>query len=296
MFGKEREMEKREKLNDYIFITAGTLLMAAATNMFYDPAGMVPGGFTGLAILINRTTQRLFGKGLPLWAGNMVLNLPLIAYSAKTQGTKFTRRAITASVIFSAWLLLLPDLNIVHDDMLLTSVTGGALMGAGLGAVFFGKATTGGTDTIASMIHKKYPYISSAKILWALDAFVILLSVWIFGVNNSLYAIISAAVSGKISGAMVSGFKNAYAVYIISDRYERIKERIFAELNRGATLLEGQGMYTGKEKAVLFCAVSNRQAAELREIVQEEDENAFVIITDASEIRGRGFIPHDAVI
>ena len=134
--------------------------------------------------------------------------------------------------------------------------------------------------------------MSAAKILPVLDGLIILLSVWIFGLNISLYAVISVILSGRIADGLIGTFRNAYLAYIISDHYKEIGERILTDLDRGTTLLPGNGMYTGSDRPVLFCAVSRKQAVTLKELVYETDPQAFVILTDASEIRGEGFMQY----
>ncbi len=283
---------RRERLRDYLYIAGGTCLMAFSTNFFYTPAHMTPGGFTGLAIILQAITSPLISGGIPVWLGSALLNIPLILFSVLLRGWSFVRRTFLAAVIFSFWLYLIPETPLVVDDPFLTAVMGGGILGAGLGIVFMGRATTGGTDTLAAIINRLLPHISTARILWVLDGIVILLSAWIFGVKISLYALISVILCSRLADGIISGFRNAYVAYIISEKYPAIKDRILQEMNRGATLLEGRGMYTDSPRPVLFCAVSRKQVVILRDIVAETDRNAFMIITDASEIRGEGFLAY----
>ena len=278
--------------NELLWILSGTALMALSTNLFFSPAGMVPGGFTGLAMLIQHVTARFFPGGIPLWLGNILLNIPLILCSIKIRGWHFMKRTFLAALLFSGWLYIIPEYGLSNTDPFLTAVIGGSLLGVGLGLVFFGKATTGGTDTLAALIQHALPHLSAAKILPVLDGLIILLSVWIFGLNISLYAVISVILSGRIADGLIGTFRNAYLAYIISDHYKEIGERILTDLDRGTTLLPGTGMYTGSDRPVLFCAVSRKQAVTLKELVYETDPQAFVILTDASEIRGEGFMQY----
>ena len=277
---------------DLLWILSGTALMALSTNLFFSPAGMVPGGFTGLAMLIQRITSSFFPGGIPLWLGNILLNVPLILCSIKIRGWHFMKRTFLAAILFSVWLFILPEYPAADSDPFLTSVLGGSLLGVGLGLVFFGKATTGGTDTLAALIQHALPHLSAAKILPVLDGLIILLSVWIFGFRISMYAVISVILCGKIADGLIGAFRNAYLAYIISDKYKEIGSHILQELDRGITLFPGTGMYTGADRPVLFCAVSRKQAVTLKELVYETDPQAFVILTDAREIRGEGFMQY----
>lgn len=278
--------------SDYLWIIAGTALMALSTNLFFSPAGMVPGGFTGLAMLIQRITANLIPGGIPLWLGNILLNIPLILFSIRLRGWHFIKRTFLAAILFSLWLFIVPEITIAEPDPFLTAVIGGSLLGVGLGMVFFGKATTGGTDTLAALIQHGMPHLSAAKILPVLDGLIILLSIWIFGFRISMYAVISVILSGRIADGLIGSFRNAYLAYIITDKYTCISSLIMQEMDRGVTLLTGKGMYTGSDRPVLFCAVSRKQAVTLKELVYEQDPSAFVILTDASEIRGEGFLQY----
>lgn len=279
-----------EKKQDFFWIVTGTALAAFATNLFFTPANLVPGGFTGLAIIIKDLTRGLLTGGVPTWFTNLALNVPLILLSVRQRGFSFLKRTLAASLLFSFWLYVFPELPLAGDDLFLSSVVGGALMGLGLGFVFLGKATTGGTDTVAALIQPLIPHKSTAFVMQALDAAVILLSVWIFGMRVSLYAVVSVVIMSALADYVVIGSRNANVAYIISEKYQEIADEIFAELDRGVTLLQATGMYTGESRPVLYCAVSKKQSVLLREIVQSIDPSAFMILTDAREIRGEGFL------
>ncbi len=283
----------KEKRRDYLWIAAGTFLAALSANLCFTPAKMVPGGFTGLAIIIKYITAPLIPGGLPTWASNTLLNIPLILAAIRIRGWKFMRRTFITSVVFSLWLLILPEYPVLGDDLFLVTVIGGASMGAGLGMVFLGKATTGGTDTLGALLTRAFPHISTARLMQFMDVLVIALSVWIFGISISTYAAISVVLTSRVADRITYGSRNAYSAHIISDRYREISDAVLEELNRGVTVLQGQGMYTGEERRVLLCAVSRKQAVLLREIVAETDPKAFMILTDAREIRGEGFLTYN---
>ena len=282
----------KEARQNLIWIFVGTFFTALAANLFYTPADMVPGGFTGLAIIMRHLTLHLMDGGMPVWLGNLILNVPLILLAILLRGWRFMRRTLIASLLFSAWLYVIPVQAVVEDDLLLISLFGGAIMGLGLGLVFFGKATTGGTDTVAALVQKFLPHIGVARMMPVLDGAVILLSVWIFGIRVSLYATISVIVSGIVADRLISGLKNAYTAFIVSARYNEIAETVMKTMDRGVTSLKGEGMYTHRERPVLLCAVSKRQIADLKEIVYSADPDAFMILVDSREIRGEGFLQY----
>ena len=272
---------------------AGTFFMALATNLFFTPAEMVPGGFTGLAIIIRHLSLQVIPGGIPVWLGNIMLNIPLIIVAILVRGWQFMRRTFFASLMFSLWLYIIPEYRVIRQDLFLTAVCGGTVMGLGLGLVFLGKATTGGTDTLAALFQKLMPHLSVARILPVLDAAVVLLSVWIFGMEISLYAVLSVILGGYAADRVISGFRNAYLSYIISDHYQEIADEIMKELNRGVTQLSGTGMYTSSRRPVLFCGVSKKQIADLKEIVYTIDPDAFMILNESQEIRGEGFLQYN---
>ncbi len=281
-----------EKRRDYFWILVGTLIMALAANLFFVPANIVPGGFTGLSMLISELSKPFFKGGIPVGVINAVLNIPLVLFSIKLRGWAFMRRTFVATVLYSLWLMVIPVRALVANDLFLTSILGGAIIGVGLGLILYGKATTGGTDTLAAIIQYYLPHLSVSRIFPFCDAVVILLSVWVFGLQVSMYAVISVIVSGMVAESTVSGFRNAYFAYIISAKYEEVAEEIMRNLDRGVTGLKGKGMYTKNERPVLICAVSKKQAALLKDVVMTIDPDAFVILTDAKEIRGEGFLAY----
>ena len=287
---KLRRVFTRETRQNLFWIVAGTFFIALSANLFYTPADMVPGGFTGLAIIIRHLTMSSIDGGLPVWLGNLLLNIPLIILAIIIRGWHFIRRTFIASLLLSLWLYILPVYPVAGDDYLLIALFGGVIMGTGLGFVLLGMATTGGTDTLAALLQKLFPHIGVARIMPALDGLVIMLSVWIFGIRISMYAVISVAMCGIVADRLVGGFRNAYTAYIISENYTEISEEVMKDLNRGATILSGKGMYTGSDRPVLMCAVSKRQIADLKEIVCTVDPDAFMILIESREIRGEGFL------
>lgn len=281
-----------EKKQDYVWIVLGTFIMALSANLCFTPSHVVPGGFTGLAIIIKYVSEGLVKGGIPTWLSNIMLNIPLVLMAIKVRGWRFMKRTFAATLSFSLWLLILPEYPLTGNDLFLTAVIGGVGMGAGLGYVFLGKATTGGTDTVGAILQRAFPHMSTAALMKFLDAAVILLSVGIFGLRVSVYAAISVFIMSFVADYVTSGSRNAYFAHIISAKYEEIADCIMEEMDRGVTMLNGCGMYTKKDRPVLLCAVSKKQAVVLRELVADIDPKAFLILTDAREIRGEGFLDY----
>ncbi|MBP3543917.1 MAG: YitT family protein [Lachnospiraceae bacterium] len=283
-------MKMKEAWRDYLLIIAGTGMMALAIKGIYDPASMVTGGFSGIAIMVKNLTGGVITGGVPLWLTNILLNIPLFAVTIRIKGFRYIAKTVFATVCLSVALYVIPEVNLMPDDIFLAAVFGGVISGVGIGLVLMANATTGGTDTMAAVIQHYLRHYSIARIMQILDAVIVLAGVWMFGLKSALYAIICIYLVAKVSDGILEGLKFSKQVYIISECYEEIAGRIIEELDRSATALEGMGMYSGNKKQMLFCVVSKKEIVKLRDIVKSIDKNAFVIVSDAREVFGEGFI------
>lgn len=280
----------KNKFTHYILIIVGTLLMAVSVNIVYEPLQMVTGGLSGLAIVIKKVTGTFIEGGVPLWLTNLLLNIPLFITAIIVRGKTFVKHALFAEVSFTAALALVPtSFNFIGQDYLLAAVFGGVIGGTGIGLVFAANASTGGTDLMAMIIHKFKPYYSVPRILTVVDGIVVIVGIISFGITKALYAIIAVYITAKISDSILEGLKFAKMAYIISDEYERIAEKIMVELDRGVTGLSATGMYSNRDKKMLFCVVSKKEIVEIKELVAEVDPKAFIIVSDAREVMGEGF-------
>ncbi|MBR6950438.1 MAG: YitT family protein [Oscillospiraceae bacterium] len=277
------------QLAAHLFILLGTGLLAVSVQYFFDPAGLVTGGFTGLAIIIKALTGRFFEGGVPLWVSNLALNVPVFVLAYLLLGRKFVGRTLFGAVMLSVWLALLPAPFIQPKDLLLAAVFGGIISGAGVGLVFLGSATTGGTDLVAALIHKGLRHYSLASILMILDGAVVLVGLTVFGLRPALYAIITIYTATKVTDALLEGLKVSKAAYIISEKATEIAAEIMEKLDRGATGFPAVGMYTGKEKLIVYCVVSRKEIVQVKDIAAKYDPSAFVIVSDVKEVLGEGF-------
>ena len=272
---------KNEKVRAYAMIIAGSLLGAAAYPLFLVPNNIAPGGLTGIATILNY----LFGA--PVGVTSMLLNLPLFVIGYKAMGRVFVFRSLVATVLFSFFIDLLP-LPALTDDILLGSVYGGILLGVGLGIILRGGATTGGTDMVARMVHKRVPFITVGFFLFLIDCCVVIAAGFTMSARAALYALICIFASSKVLDLVLSGFGTAKACFIISDSSDAIARRIMGEMERGVTLLESVGAYSGTRRHVILCVVTGREIMTVKKIVREEDARAFVFITDTHETLGEG--------
>lgn len=282
-------MKKHGQIFEYLIIVVGTGILAFGIACFYDPIGLVTGGFTGLAIVIKSVTEGLVEGGIPLWLTNLALNIPMFILAYFLKGTKFIGKSFFGAMMLSAWLAVIPQLNLAGEDYLLSAVFGGVFSGLGMGLVFRTGTTTGGTDLVSALIQLKVRHVSIVQILQIIDAFVIILGMFVFGLQPTMYAIIAVVVTTKVSDLVLEGINYAKSVYIITNEYDLVAQRIMKELDRGVTGLHAKGMYTGDEKCVLYCVVSPKEIVALKDIVNEVDPDSFVIVSEAREVLGEGF-------
>lgn len=273
---------------DAILMVVGTGLMALAIQCIYDPVGLVTGGFTGVAIIAKYVTK----GAVPLWLTNLVLNVPLFLLAALIKGKKFVARTAVATVLLSAWLYVIPLWNLAEGDYVLSAIFGGVICGVGMGMVLLARATTGGTDMLAALIQHKLRHYTIMQIICVIDGIIVAVGIYSFGVKAALYAIVAIYVTSKVSDTLMEGMKYSKAVFIVSDRYKEISDAIMTQMDRGVTGLDAVGMYSGDEKCMLYCVVSKKEIVVLKEIILKIDNNAFVIVTDAREVVGEGFLEY----
>ena len=175
--------------------------------------------------------------------------------------------------------------------MILAAIFGGLLSGAGIGFVLRAKSTTGGTDMVSVLLqHKLFRHYSVVQIMQVLDGLIVLVGSAIFGLRLGMYAIVTIFIITKVSDALTEGVRYSRVAYIITDYKDQVSAAIMKDLNRGVTGIQAKGMYSNQEKCMLYCVVSKKEVVSLKDLVKEIDEKAFVIVTDAREVLGEGFI------
>lgn len=274
---------------DYVCIFIGAVIMAFAINIFYEANDLVTGGITGLSIVIQAISGKMFNFPIPIWISILILNIPLLIAGVRANGKKFMFRTLVALVALTVALMFTKDIDIKGFDLTLSAIYGGVLVGIGLGLVFRSGATTGGTDLAASIINAKNKHVPIAMIMFSIDAFIIALGFFAFGAQKGMYAIIAEFLTSKIVDMMLEGFLFTKSVFIISEHTDEIADKILNKMQRGVTSLIGRGMYTKEEKNVLFCVMTNKEVFRLKTMLNEVDPGAFVIVTDAHEVLGKGF-------
>ena len=271
-----------ERLFSYTQILLGALVGGAAYPLFLTPNRIAPGGITGVATILNHLLR------WPVGIVSLALNIPLFLIGYRSMGKIFAFRSLIATILFSVFIDALP-LQPMTTDPLLGALYGGVLLGIGLGLIMRGGATTGGSDMIARMVHKRFPFISTGAFLFAIDFAVVLAAGFLIGTTEALYALINIFLTAKVMDVVIIGFSSNKACFVISPRWQEISRRIMRDMDRGVTQLTARGAYTGAERPTLLCVISRSEITAFKRILREEDENAFVIIVEAHEAIGDGF-------
>ena len=281
-----------DKIGWIVMTVVGSAIFGASYGLFLGPANLNAGGISGLAAVIVELLNK--DGSIPfLTVGTLtvLINLPLFAVGGLRIGKRFFFGSLLGMTL-SSWVM---DNLVVHIamDPLLAAIYGGCLAGFGVGIVFLAGTSTGGADIVVRLVKLKAKNMNLGQIAISFDVIVITLTGLVFGnVEHALYTGISIFLVGKLMDLVVYGFDNSKVAIIISDHHEEIAQAVSEQLERGATYLYGQGSYTGTERKVVLVALYPKQVAELKELVVEIDPNAFVILQDAHQVLGDGFIKH----
>ncbi|CCQ96820.1 conserved membrane hypothetical protein [[Clostridium] ultunense Esp] len=278
------EKEKWYKiLLSLVGLGIGVFLLAIGLTFFLEPNTIAPGGVTGFAIVFKKITD------IPIYITNLAINIPLFIIGVIILGKNFGWKTLYATALLSLFLKIVPT-QAVTPDLLLSSIFGGLVSGIGLGIVFKFGGTTGGTDLAGSILNKLFPSLSLSTFMMAIDVVVVAFAGIVDKkVETSLYSVISLFITVKVIDLILEGIGYLKGFIIITDKPEEISEKIMKDLDRGVTLFKGKGMYTKEEKDVLLCVVNRFQFAKTKDIVYDIDKDAFIMVTEMSEVLGEGF-------
>ena len=285
-------MENTEKIaavKEWCMFILGTALLAFAINQIFAPANMVTGGVSGLAIVLDEAIWQSADVRIPIWVFNAVLNVPLFVMGFVTLGWDAMKRSLAGTIFLTVFLAIIPEQGLGLGDSLLTAVFGGVISGAGTGLIFSANGSTGGTDLLALVLTRRFRSMKVTQLLLIIDGLIVLVGAWMFGLTTALYTVIAIYTVSVASDRVLKGFHDAMAVYVISGGSRRIAGRIMENLERGVTKMSVTGAWSGEDKEMLFCVIGKRQLPQVKDIIMEIDENAFVVVTEANEVLGEGF-------
>lgn len=293
----KEKLFSKEWFKAYALILLGSFILAAGFVLFIDPHRIAPGGVYGIGIIVHYLTKGMFAwapDGFPIGTVGLLLNIPLTIIGIRVLGPMFGIKTVVGFVLSSVFIDVLHlwiGYNPLVDDVLLSSIFGGVLIGFGLGLIFKSKATSGGSDIIA-MIIAKYTRLPLGQLMIYVDSTIVLLALVAFqDWKIPLYSWVVIYVTGKVIDMTIQGVSYDKALFIITDKPEEVKHKIIHDIERGGTIINVQGMYTGHDKKMIFTNVSRREVHMLKDYIQQIDPNAFITVIDANEILGNGFKP-----
>ena len=280
-------MKKKEIIHEvrrYFVILFGCAVCGVGINLFILPANLLTSGLGGIAILLH------YFVGWPVGAQLLVYNLPILYLAHRFVGKRYAVDTILGTVLFSLGIDAFSPLSALHPvhDTMLNAIFGGVVSGIGYGIIFRFGSNTGGVDVLGAIL-KKYWSIDVGTGVFLLNMLVIAASAALFDLETALFTLVCIYATAELTNRWAAGFNREKAIFIISEESEKIGDAIMESLHRGITYLEGRGGFLQEKKAVAFVVVSLTQLARVKEICDRLDKNAFLIIANASEVRGRGF-------
>ena len=286
-FLRKDKLFSKRGLKNYSLILIGSFILAAGFVLFITPYKIVPGGVYGISIVLHH----LFGTPVGLVA--LAFDIPLTLIGIKILGPRFGVKTVVGFVftaIFVDGLTYFYGTEpLVEGDALLSSIFGGLFIGVGLGLIFKSRATSGGTDIVAMMI-SKYTKMPVGRLLIMVDSLIVLVGLAAFqDWKIPLYSLIVIFIAGKVLDTILEGIDYDKVLFIISDKTDEIRDKILVDLNRGGTILKGEGLYDNYERSIVFTVVNRRETVMLQDFIHGIDPNAFVTVMNANEILGNGF-------
>ncbi|KYG90670.1 YitT family protein [Metasolibacillus sp. FSL H7-0170] len=276
------QLTVKDTISEYLFVIVGAAIIAIGFNVFLLPNQVASGGVSGISTILNG----LFG-----WNAGLVqyaFNIPLFIAGVLILGKKFGVKSFIGTITLPALVIFTSDWGPWTLNPLLGAIFGGIVVGSGLGLVFKGKASTGGTDLLAQII-TKFTGLTLGTSVLLIDGVIAVSAALVFDLEKGLYAIIGLYVTTKTIDIIQLGFSQSKMAYIITTREEEMRDAIYREVNRGVTKLPAFGGYTGEEKTFLMVVVYQTEFTKLKQVVKMVDPTAFVVVSDAYEVLGEGF-------
>ncbi len=266
-------------LSKFSLLLIGSLIAAVGLEIFLVPNNIIDGGIVGISIIASYLTP------VPLGVFTLVLNIPFLLIGYKQIGKSFMISSLFSIVCFSTFISLIHPVLGITSDVLLATVFGGIILGAGVGLILRQGGSLDGTEIIAIIVNK-YTVFSVGQIVMIMNIFIYSCAALILGWDRALYSMLAYFVAHKAIDIVIEGFDEAKAVFIVSDCANEIADAITARLGRGVTFLEGRGGFSKNQKTVIYSVVTRLEISKLRSIIHDKDENAFVTINDVSDVMG----------
>ena len=264
---------------------AGCILYAIGVNFFSVPNNIAQSGVTGVAVIFNY----LFD--VPVGTVNFALNIPLLILMMIFLGKQLVARTLWVTIILSTAIDVVGIFDFEYTgDKILAALFCGLFQGAGLGLIMITGATSGGTDIVARLAHKRWPHITVGSVVLFADAIVVIAGMIVFqSLESGLYAIILIFVSTKVIDSMIYGVGNGKMLMIVTEKAEEVSQAIVHSSPRGVSIVPAVGAYTGRDKNILICVARKQEISGIIKTVKSVDSKTFIIISEANEILGKGF-------
>ena len=272
-------------LQTVLGVLGGNAILAFSVAAFIVPHGIIMGGATGIGLLLSRVIS------LPLSSLILAVNAFLFVWGTLVLGKKFALTTIVSTFAYPAFLSvaqMIPGITELTDNIMLATLYGGVLLGAGIGLIVKVGSSTGGTDILALIFHKWF-HIPVAVLLYVVDFLVLGSQIFDSTSEQVLYGIMTLVLETVFMNRVMLLGKSQIQLFIISDKYEEIKERVLKDIDAGVTMVHIETGYVGREQKGVLCVIQNRKLYSVREIVQSIDPKAFITITQINEVSGRGF-------
>lgn len=280
-----------EVIETYALLTVAAFLMSLGVVWIFNSEQIVPGGVTGIGIIIENLTKGMGNgeTGIPVWLSNLVINIPLFICGYFLLEKKSMIRTAYTTAVSTVFMAAIPTFSLATQDKLLNMILGGVMFGCAYGLMFQQNASSGGVDLMALILNHLRHDIGAPLFLGGIDLVIVVAGGLAFGFENMLYAVIAIAISTKLSDVIVQGLRHGKLVYIISSHCEEIKACIMNEIGRGVTVLNTRGGYTNEGRVMIISVLSSRQLVELKDKIRTIDENSFLIVGQVTEVFGEGF-------
>ena len=269
---------KVKAIIDFLGVALGAVIAAFAIEEFLVPCTILDGGVIGIGIMINNLT------GIPLSILTIVFNIPFLIIGSQKIERLFILKSGFGMIVFSAFLEVFSPMTNVTDEYLLAVCFGGVILGAGIGLVIRYGGCLDGTETVAIMLNKKFDF-SVGQVVLIFNIIIFTVAGFIFGFERAMYSLLTYFITSKVLDIIQSGIDETKAAMIITNDAKEIAEKIYSRMGRTVTIMEGEGLVSGK-KVILYCVITHFEIHDLKNIINEIDESAFIAISDVSEIIG----------
>lgn len=282
----DRYQEKnsfKEIFQNYIFITIGAIIFAYGLETFLVPNQVIDGGVVGMSLILDELIVPI-----PFSIFLVVLNIPFLFIGYKQIGKSFAFQSLYGIILASIFTELFHHVEPITDDPLLAAIFGGIVLGVGVGTVLRNNGALDGTEILATLISSKTSF-SVGQVVMIFNIFILGSAGFVFSIDSTFYSLIAYFIAFKVIDIVIVGMNESKSVLIVSDKYKEIGEALLNRLGRTVTYFTGEGGYSGEEKKVIYCVITRLEEAKLKAIVRYFDPNAFLAMSDVSDVKGGQF-------